>query len=67
MINEVIICIEDVNVLITMILFYEVFFFVVVIRKQLLYIWNKVSMFVGLHVKLKGYVCASLNETEFSK
>lgn len=67
MINEVIICIEDVNVLIYMILFYEVFFFVVVIRKQLLYIWNKISMFVGLLVKLKGYVCASLNETEFSK
>lgn len=24
-------------------------------------------MFVGLHVKLKGYDCASLNENEFSK
>lgn len=65
MINEVIICIEDVNVLIYMMLFYEVFF-EVVIWKQLLYIWSKISMFVGLHVKLKGYACASLNETEFS-
>lgn len=53
MINEVIICIEDVNVLIYMMLFYDVFFVIV--------------MFVGLHVKLKGYDCASLNENEFSK
>lgn len=32
MINEVIICIEDVNVLIYMMLFYDVFFVVVKVR-----------------------------------
>lgn len=53
MINEVIICIEDVNVLIYMMLFYEVFFVVVKARYPCLLVYMAMT--------------ARLNENELCK